>query len=402
MVTTESAVGGRYQLLRPLGMGGYAEVWLATDDDTGRQVALKLPRRERSALAPTGAAGCRRELAAAARLSHPNIVRLLDSGMDRGEPYLVFEYVDGPSLREALSTGGALPPSEVVRLGSELAGALAYAHSRGVLHNDIKPENILLARDGAKLADFGAAAGLSRTLTASATHELAGTVAYLAPEVLQGAAASEASDIYSLALVLFEAAAGRLPWPGATAAAVAGQRLATPAPPLRSAAPGMPPAFEDAIARALSRSPAVRPASVAAFGAALVAQPEATVAIVAPTGAARASPTPAAPAAPRGSGPRVWMAATVAGIAVLATAGAGVALQWTGGSSGDVSRQTPTVTGLASQPATPAAASTPAATATPRPATGFGLAPTPIPTPRIVLPGKGKGDVSGGKDKGHR
>jgi serine/threonine-protein kinase len=264
-------VAGRYLPVRLLGAGGSADVWLAEDQALGILVALKLPRRERSKLVQAGdGSAVRRELAVARRLSHPNIVAVLDSGEVDGDPFIAFEYVDGPSLREALQQG-PLPVGQVRRIGQDIAAALAHAHDRGILHNDIKPENILLAPDGAKLTDFGVAAGAT-TLTITSAAGFAGSLAYLAPEVLQGEAPSAASDQYGFALVLYEAACGRLPWLGSTPAAVAGQRLAIPAPPLASIT-GAPASLSPALDRALRARPSDRYPSVTALAQALTGPP---------------------------------------------------------------------------------------------------------------------------------
>ena len=263
MSTTQTLVGGRYELRRLLGAGGFAEVWLAEDHQAGQKVALKLPRGRRSNLAGAAPSG-HRELAAAQRLEHPHIVRVLGSGEEAGDAYLVMEYVEGPNLRERLATGPLATP-ELAALSRELSSALAHAHGRGILHNDIKPENVLLGRDGAKLADFGAAAGVETTLATRSAGDFAATLAYIAPEVLQGERPTVQSDVYALALVLFEAASGRLPWSGTGAAVVAAQRLAGPARSLREVSPAVPGAFAAAVDRGLSLDPQDRFRSVSEF-----------------------------------------------------------------------------------------------------------------------------------------
>ena len=196
---------GGYRLESLLGRGGMAEVWLARNEKD-ELVALKRTPDSSESEAHEALA---LEARAGERLSHPGIVRCLDFGQDESGPYLVLEYVDGPSLRERLASG-PLPEEEAVAIGTAVLGALEAAHARGVVHNDLKPENILLGPDGPKVTDFEAAQSLTETLSLGRVEELTATIAYLAPEVLQGASPSVASDIYSLGLTLYEAVAGQL------------------------------------------------------------------------------------------------------------------------------------------------------------------------------------------------
>ena len=409
MLAQANLIDERYALVRSLGAGGFAEVWLADDLRQHRQVALKLPRGQRSGIASAAPSPPSREFALAARLEHPHIVRVLGAGESEGEPYLVLEYVDGPSLRERLRDVGPLSIPEVQRLAGELTSALAHAHSLGILHNDIKPENILLGPNGAKLTDFGAAAGLLTTVTTAAPGDFAATIAYLAPEVLQGEQPTPASDIYALGLVLYEAAAGRLPWAGSTAAALAGQRMAAPAPPLERLVPNAPAALSEALSRALWVEPPGRFQHAEEFALALRGA-EPTVVIrrpipatpkpaTAPLAAATAvaSPsvqkprkpsakrTPAPVAPPSRRIPRWLPAAGLLGgglAGVLGLAG----LVGTGDGRLDAFRErekataTPKVELVSSQP-TPTATSAPP-TATPPPA-------TPTKRPILIIPGLG-------------
>ena len=170
----------------------------------------------------------------------------------------------------ALETQGRLTEAEAIRYGAQIASALQYAHEKDVVHCDIKPENVLINENGvAKVADFGVAETLTRTMTPRQAADLLGTVAYLAPEVIEGAAPSPASDIYSLSLTVFEAIAGRLPFGGTSAGATIGQRLAAPAPALRTFSRGASAEMESVLARGLSLTPADRFATAGAFGQAL-------------------------------------------------------------------------------------------------------------------------------------
>ncbi|MCK9520724.1 MAG: serine/threonine protein kinase, partial [Dehalococcoidia bacterium] len=316
---------GRYRLERVLGSGGTSEVWLARDVVANVPVAIKrvLP----------GAGGeardaLRREAQIGRRLHHVNIVQVLESGEARGLPYLVTEYVEGPSLRELLGWRGGLPEADVVDIGRAVASALAHAHRRGILHNDLKPENILLGPTGPKVADFGAASSLTQTVGPQRAQELMGTIAYLAPEVLQGEEPSIRSDLYALGLTLYEAAAGRLPFPGATPAAIAGQRLAQPPPPVRVLVPSASYELEATLARALQLNPSARFASAAELAAWLAAAPmvgHATVVI------RRRTPGPPVAAVRTGGGSRRGRIVAGSGVVGLLFAGGALALGlWSG------------------------------------------------------------------------
>ncbi|MGE5596149.1 MAG: serine/threonine-protein kinase [Hyphomicrobiales bacterium] len=392
------SLAGRYELERRLGAGGMAEVWLARDALSGGAVAVKFVLPGAGAEAREALA---REASIGRQLQHPNIAALLDSGEDEdGQPYLVFEYVTGPSLREMIAWRGPLPDATVRDIGLGVAAALEYAHARGVVHNDLKPENILLPPTGPKVLDFGAADSLSRTVGPERARELMGTIAYLAPEVLQGADPSPASDVYALALTLYEARAGRLPFPGATPAAIAGQRLAGPAPALREAVPGADPELEAALIAALRSDPAQRVASAGQFARMLAAP---TLAVTQPTVLVRrrARPeavmvSPAAAAAPLRR--RRWSAvvATTAMGGVLLAAG-GLALALSRSSDPPTSTPEPTPDSQVLEVDTEPTA-TPTATPVPPTAT-----PTPVPDEDSdggnPGPGHGNGDKDNSRDK---
>ncbi|UQA63872.1 protein kinase [Polyangium aurulentum] len=244
-------------------------VLVAHDPVLGRDVAVKLlrddllvPRDVREGLL----ARMRHEARAAARVAHPNLVTLHDMGEDdKLGLYLVFEYVEGPTLKQRL-TSGPLPPAEAARLARELGTALTFAHKEGILHRDIKPENIILSRTGGKIADFGIAKIPDSTLTHAGG--LMGTPAYSAPETFGGKNFSPESDQFSLAASLYEAVSGERAFPGDDAVEVAA-RIANDPPSRFAARRGLPPAVDDVLVRAMAKSPADRFASCEAFGEAL-------------------------------------------------------------------------------------------------------------------------------------
>jgi eukaryotic-like serine/threonine-protein kinase len=264
-----SALAGNYQIERELGRGGMATVYLARDPKHGRSVALKVLRPE---LAVTlGSDRFLREIQVAARLTHPHILALHDSGESEGLLYYVMPYIDGESLRERLNRETRLPPAEVVKIGREVADALDYAHSRGVVHRDIKPENILLGAGHAIVGDFGIARALSVSGIANVTAEgtIIGTAAYMSPEQADGSEVDGRSDIYSLGCVLFELLVGTIPFAGPTALAIITRRLIEVAPPLRAIDSAISPALEAVVAKALFRNPAERFATAGEMSGAL-------------------------------------------------------------------------------------------------------------------------------------
>ena len=219
---------GRYEIERLLGEGGMGRVLLARDTVLGRRVAVKILRDDLG-LPPDLKAQLvdrmRQEARAAATLSHPGMVTLHDMGHDEQVGlFLVFELIDGPTLREQLAKSGPLPPATVASIARTLGAALTHAHEAGVIHRDVKPENVMLARTGAKLTDFGIARLQDSTLTRATT--VLGTPAYSAPEALASGTFGPRSDEFSLAATLYEAMTGARAFPGDDALAVA-TRVAT-------------------------------------------------------------------------------------------------------------------------------------------------------------------------------
>ncbi len=261
-------VGERYRLAEVIGVGGMATVHRATDTKLDRTVAVKLLRREVIA-DPDIAMRFRREALAATVLRHPNIVACLETGTDDGQPFLVMELIEGEDLAARLRRLGRLSPSEAARIGLDVARALGVAHIRGIVHRDVKPGNILLARDGrAMVTDFGIARLAADTEGAIPGTTL-GSVHYFSPEQAKGETTTGASDVYSLGLVLYEALTGQRAWTGETTAALAAVRIGADAPSPRAIRPEIPAALDALVIRALDPDPARRFASGVAMASAL-------------------------------------------------------------------------------------------------------------------------------------
>ena len=273
-----SGLSGRYAIERELGHGGMATVWLARDLRYDRLVALKVLRPELAV--SLGAERFLREIMLAARLQHPHVVSVYDSGEIEaaarpGVPILWFTmpYIEGESLRERLRRDGPLRREEAVRIAREVARGLQYAHEQGVIHRDVKPENILLTRDGSTLvADFGIArpTGDSSASTLTGTGIVVGTPAYMSPEQATGLADLDArSDVYALGCVLYEMLTGEPPFSGPTAQAIVAKHLIQQ--PIFSGGSGapIPETVRPALARALAKSRADRQATAAEFAEAL-------------------------------------------------------------------------------------------------------------------------------------
>jgi serine/threonine-protein kinase len=254
----ERIFGDRYEVEGRIGAGGMAEVWRGHDRVLNRTVAIKtlLPQFARDA---SFVNRFRREAQAAARLNHPGIVSVYDSGTDGDTPYIVMHLIEGRTLADFLESGKTLPPIQAAKIAEEVADALAAAHAQGVIHRDIKPANIMITRDGKVLVmDFGIARLISGPETAPQTSAVMGTASYLSPEQAQGHAVDARTDIYSLGVVLYEMLTGRPPFTGDSPMAIAYKQVnATPEAP-SSANPGVPPELDAVVMRALSKNPANR------------------------------------------------------------------------------------------------------------------------------------------------
>ena len=303
------ALADRYAVQRELGRGGMATVFLAEDLKHHRSVAIKVLHSELAAA--LGSERFLREIEIAARLQHPHILPLYDSGAAAGLLYYVMPYVEGESLRDRLAREKQLSQEDALRIATEVAGALAYAHSHGIVHRDIKPENIMLSGGTAVVADFGIAravsvAGDGGHLTQTGT--IIGTPAYMSPEQATGSEDIDGrSDQYSLACVVYEMLVGEPPFTGPTAQAVLARHSLDMVSPPSIVRATIPDAVEEAILRALSKLPADRYATAALFAEALNTPSAAT-------GAHRRATLERAGRRPR----RLWWTAPVAALVVAA------------------------------------------------------------------------------------
>jgi eukaryotic-like serine/threonine-protein kinase len=311
-------IAGRYELERPLGHGAFAVVDLARDTKLERSVALK---RLAENLARDDEIRNRflREGRLAARLAHPNVVRVFDVGEEDGRPFIAMEYVDGRTLAGI----GPLPSEDAARLGVQLCRALAAVHDAGLVHRDVKPQNLLLGRDGAlKLGDFGIAFGPEATRLTTAGTVL-GTAAYLAPEQARGEEVTAAADIHAAGAVLYELLTGRPPRTPSSLAEL-GDTSAVPPPD------GIPTALAAVVMQCLEADPAARPPSAAALARALATTlPDAETLVLPDDPSRRATEILAA-----GSSRRPSTRSLLVGAAVIAIAGGiAAAVATSGGSS---------------------------------------------------------------------
>jgi beta-lactam-binding protein with PASTA domain len=251
-------LGGRYKLIELLGQGGMATIFHGQDTELGRDVAVKVLRSEYGR-DQAFVARFRAEAQSAASLSHPNIVNVFDYGMEKGDPFIVMELLDGGDLAAVMHEQGALDQMAAARIAQQIFDALDAAHGQGIVHRDIKPTNVLLTRAGrVKVTDFGIARAFSEAqLTMPGTT--LGSVHYFSPEQARGELVTSASDVYSAGLVLFEMLTGRRAWTGDSAGAVAVARLAGDPPAPSSLRSGISPALDIIVRRALARVASDRP-----------------------------------------------------------------------------------------------------------------------------------------------
>ena len=247
---------GRYRLERRLGSGGMADVWLAEDQELGRNVAIKM-LHERYAGDTQFVERFRREATHAAGLSHPNVVSIFDRGMAEGSYYIVMEYVEGRTLKELIVTRGSCPVPVAISYVRQVLAALRYAHRHGIVHRDIKPHNVLVDHEGrVKVADFGIARAGSSQMTEAGS--IIGTAQYLSPEQARGAPVDESSDLYSTGILLYELLTGELPFNGETPVEIAMKHLSQVPPAPSTIRSEIPRDLDLVVLRALAKEPADR------------------------------------------------------------------------------------------------------------------------------------------------
>ena len=270
------ALRGRYEIERELGHGGMATVYLAHDVRDDRAVAIKVMHpRVANAIS---AQRFLREIAIAGSMAHPLIVPLLDSGSAGDVLYYVMPYVDGETLAQRLDRVRRLSLAEALAVAHAVADALAHAHRQGILHRDVKPENVLLAEGRALVADFGLARaiGAANYQKLTDTGVLVGTVFYMSPEQIRDDRdLDQRTDVYGLGCILYETLTGEPPYSGRGLTEVAARILQAPVPSARQLVPQLPPGVDAAIGRALAKRPADRYGSMAEFAAALPPRPPA-------------------------------------------------------------------------------------------------------------------------------
>jgi len=247
----------RYRIERRIGTGGMADVFLARDETLGRRVAIKI-LAERYAQDDAFLERFRREATAAAGLSHPNIVSVYDRGQAAGTSYIAMEYLNGPTLKDEITSRAPLPEAEVVNWATQALDALEFAHRQGVVHRDIKPHNMILTDEGRlKVTDFG----IARAANAQQMTEvgsIVGTAQYLSPEQARGLDVGPQSDLYSMGIVLYEMLTGELPFNGDSAVEIAMKQVSDPPPSIRRKNRLVSEGLEQVVMRALSKDPALR------------------------------------------------------------------------------------------------------------------------------------------------
>jgi len=315
-------IAERYELQELVGTGGMSTVYRAHDRLLERHVAIKMLHEQFTADGES-VERFRREARAVAQLSHPNIVTVIDRGEEDDRQFIVFEYVDGENLKALVDREGPLPEQEAIDFALQVAGALGFAHEQGLIHRDVKPQNVLL-NDGrqAKVTDFGIARSLDVQGGLTQTGTVMGTSDYIAPEQARGSRVDAQSDVYSLGTVLYELLTGEVPFAGDNFVAVAMQHINQPPPSVRERRPKLSPCVDDVVQRAMAKEPRDRFRSMDEFCAALSAclseldgTTGAQTVVVAPKRSRRRSRS----ARPPAERPSIWpLIMLLAGLAILA------------------------------------------------------------------------------------
>ncbi len=250
-------IANRYEVIQHIGQGGMADVFLAVDTILNRQVAVKIMRGE-LCTDEVSVLRFEREAQAATSLNHPNIVEVYDVGEYKGHHFIVMEYVPGKTLKQVIKDRGALTKEETVDIMKQLVSATAEAHKRGIIHRDIKPQNVIVKADGSiKMVDFGIALAKG-SMQLTQANNVMGSVHYLAPELARGNAATVQSDIYALGIVMYEMLSGDVPYKADNAVQVALMHMRNEMPSIRNINPEIPQSIDNCIIRATAKNPAMR------------------------------------------------------------------------------------------------------------------------------------------------
>lgn len=269
---TPDIIDGKYRIIREVGSGGMAHVYRAINMSSRKVVAVKILKEE-YLNDQEFLRRFEREAKACLALSHENIVRAYGVGDDNGVPYIVLEYVEGKTLKKLIeeSPGGHLPVQQAIGICSQILDALSYAHAHGIIHRDVKPQNVIVtARGKAKLADFGIAREVTASTVTFSGKNVIGSVHYISPEQAKGLPATEESDIYSAGISLYEMLTGTVPFIGDTTVATALMHLSAKPVPPQELNPAVPPALNDIVLRAIEKEPSMRYSSAKLMRADLI------------------------------------------------------------------------------------------------------------------------------------
>lgn len=316
VLATGTVVDGRYKINSRIGSGGMADVYLADDQHLGRPVALKV-MHDRFASDPQFVQRFEREAQAAAGLQHKNVVNVFDRGQVDKTYYIAMEYLPGRSLKDVIVAMGALDPKLAIHITLQILAAAKFAHQKGIVHRDIKPQNVMIDDEwNVKVTDFGIAHNpVDADLTQ--TGQMVGTAQYISPEQAQGKTVSNASDLYSVGVVLFEMLTGKVPFDGEASVAIALQHINEPTPKPSSVNPAVPPVLDAVVLKAMAKSPVERYANADEFTLALERARDNLGAAPGKT-EVRGAVAPAAAVAKKDNKKRNWIIAGCIAAAILA------------------------------------------------------------------------------------